>query len=201
MALPPFVLKQLAKPSGLFGRLILNRLNKANQGMNALPLRLLPVTSSGRVLEIGFGGGALLGEILRQQPASLVGVEASDLAVKVIGNRHRKEIQRGDLELVLSDAASLPFQDNSFSRIYCVNVVYFWPEPEEVFRELRRVTAPDGRFALCYQRFGPDEGISFEPAKIEKSLIEAGFSAAETIADEDSSNGQFFCTIATRTDA
>ncbi len=60
MSLPRFISKQLANPAGLIGRLVLNRLNKANHGMNEFLLSQLPIASTDHGLEIGFGGGGSL---------------------------------------------------------------------------------------------------------------------------------------------
>lgn len=198
MSLPRFILKQLAHPAGLLGRLVLGRLNKANRGMNALSLRSLPVSSSDHALEIGFGGGDLLDMILRAGALSVYGVETSDLAANLVSNRHRHTIDQGVLKLVVSDAASMPFENERFSKIYCVNVIYFWPDPDKVFREINRVTAASGQFALCYQAHGPDQVARFDPMQIEQSLLQAGFASVETIPCQDKWNGRYFCTIAGR---
>lgn len=199
MSLPTFVLKQLAHPAGLLGRLVLHRLNKANRGMNELSLSLLPVSSADNVLEIGFGGGDLLDMILCEGPSSVVGIEASDLAVNVVSDRHRQMVDQGALKLLGSDASSMPFEDGRFSKIYCVNVIYFWPDPDRVFREINRVTAVSGHFALCYQEHGPDQGTCFNASQIEQSLMDAGFTSAETTTCQDKWNGSYFCTIASKT--
>jgi len=56
-----FFSRQLAKPSGLFGRLFTARwLEKTNVGMNALTLDSLALGENDRLLEVGFGSGYLL---------------------------------------------------------------------------------------------------------------------------------------------
>lgn len=198
MSLPRFIQKQLASPAGWLGRLVLKRLNKANRGMNELSLGLLPVSSGDTVLEIGFGGGDLLDRILCEEPASVVGVEKSELSADVVRTLHRQTIEQGVLKLLAADAASMPFENERFSKIYCVNVIYFWPEPDRVFREISRVTAASGRFALCYQEYGPERSVRFNPLQIERSLIDAGFASARTTSSQDRWNGLYFCTIANK---
>ena len=199
MSLPKLILEQLANPAGLTGRLVLHRLNKANRGMNELPLRVVPISNTDHALEIGFGGGALLDKILSAGPSSVVGVETSDLAIRVVSSRYRHAIGRGKLKLVRSDAASMPFNDGAFSKIFCVNVIYFWPDVDQVFQELCRVTATSGQLAMCYQQRGPDQVISYNPSQVEQSLIDAGFTSAATTAGEDKWNDRFYCTVASKT--
>jgi hypothetical protein len=51
--------RQLAKPSGLFGRMIVGRLlDRANHAINSLVYETLESDSKAQVLEVGFGGGA-----------------------------------------------------------------------------------------------------------------------------------------------
>ena len=55
--LQKFIARQLAHPTGWFGRRFTARwLNKANLAMNELTLEQLSTSSEDRILEIGFGG-------------------------------------------------------------------------------------------------------------------------------------------------
>ena len=55
-----------------------------------------------------------------------------------------EEVIQGKVELVLGDAACLPYQDNIMDRIFHCNCYYFWPDVEQVCRELYRVLRPGG---------------------------------------------------------
>jgi protein-L-isoaspartate O-methyltransferase len=81
MAYSERILRQLGNPSGMLGRFVLWRLNRVNSGMNQVALAALALSEGDRVLEIGFGGGALLDEMIVQRKALLVaGAERSQLA-------------------------------------------------------------------------------------------------------------------------
>ncbi len=140
--------------------------------------------------------GALLNMILDEGPSSVTGVETSDLAIDVVSRRHRQAIEQGELKLVRSNASAMPFEDGEFSKIFSVNVIYFWSNSDQVFQEINRVTATPGHVALCYQQQGPDKKDTFNPSQVERSLMSAGFSSTETTTAQDKWNGLYFCTIA-----
>jgi hypothetical protein len=57
---PPFLARQLARPSGFFGRFVMGRfLNRTTAAHNAMVLEDLAVESTSRVLEIGTRRGGV----------------------------------------------------------------------------------------------------------------------------------------------
>jgi hypothetical protein len=59
MHAPSFLARQLAHPSGFFGRQVISRfMNRSTAGHNAMVLEDLEVGPASRVLEVGFGGAA-----------------------------------------------------------------------------------------------------------------------------------------------
>jgi tRNA G46 methylase TrmB len=79
MAFARFMARQLARPSGLFGRLFLAPLwNRRNSALNDIAFDQLVVRTDDRVIEIGFGGGYLLDRIAQvATDGFLAGVDAS----------------------------------------------------------------------------------------------------------------------------
>ena len=65
--LHPFIARQLRAPSGLVGRHVVARIwNRHNQILNDASLELIKPRRGDRLLEVGFGGGYLLGRLLDQ---------------------------------------------------------------------------------------------------------------------------------------
>ena len=195
MPLPGFVVRQLAKPAGILGRIILWRLNKANHNMNAMTLDALAIEDRDRLLEIGFGGGALLEGMLRRGPESVAGVEISDVALARAQRRLAHAVASGKLELVAIEHENLPFNPGTFSKVCCVNVVYFWDDLSAMLSEVHRVLQAEGRFVLCYQQSGPNDRRT-PPDRVERSLEDAGFQILATHGEHDKHNGDYFCTTA-----
>ena len=64
-ALDRFVAQQLHSPSTVVGRLVLGRLwNRRNRALNGAAFEALALRPGDRVLEVGFGGGYLLGRMV-----------------------------------------------------------------------------------------------------------------------------------------
>ena len=158
------------------------------------------------MLEVGFGGGDLLGRIAeRVVQGSIAGVDFSPEMVEVCARRFAPLIAQGRLELHCASAESLPLGSAHFTKACTVNTIYFWPDPIGPFREMHRVLVTGGRLVVC---FNPPQtlkkvpytkyGFSFyEPAEVQKLLVDAGFHDIKMVGGS-SSLGEFMCAIATR---
>ncbi|HKY31796.1 MAG TPA: methyltransferase domain-containing protein [Candidatus Polarisedimenticolia bacterium] len=145
--------RQLRRPSGLVGRLVTAPwLNRTNAAMNGLVLRLLDLRPADRILEVGFGGGELLGQIARWTPRGLAaGVDHSAAMVARAERAMAPLARAGRVQLHLAGSAALPFAGGSFDKACAVNVVYFWPDPAGSLAELRRVLVPGGLLLLGFR--------------------------------------------------
>jgi len=157
MKLPQFLAKQflsrqLAHPSGFLGKYIMGRvLNRSTSAHNSLVLNQLAVQPTDRVLEVGFGGAALLGKIVQQASGGFVaGVELSEVMVANAQVRFRAELTAGRLEIQQGRVESLPYPNAHFNKACTVNTVNFWPDLALCFAELCRVIRPGGRLILGY---------------------------------------------------
>jgi len=130
------------------GRLVLWRLDRVNGGMNDFTLEALAPEADDRILEVGFGGGALLGQLLASGAARVAGTDVSEVALSRARKRYTAVADR--LQLALCGETALPFADAAFTKACAVNGIYFWPEIGGRLAEFRRVLEPGGRLVLCY---------------------------------------------------
>ncbi len=101
-------------------------------------LSYLPENS--RILEIGAGTGANF----RFYPSCAKAV-AGEISYKML------EIAKGKtdfIELVQTDAETLPFAANSFDAAFATLVFCSIPNPENAFREVQRIVKPNGKIIL-----------------------------------------------------
>jgi SAM-dependent methyltransferase len=97
-----------------------------------------------RVLDVGCGPGALLGELVRRlRGPSIVGVEPSAPFVEAARARHEA------VEVEIGAAEKLPFPDDSFDASLAQLVVHFMSDPAAGLAEMARVTRSGGTVAAC----------------------------------------------------
>lgn len=70
------------------------------------------------------------------------------------------------VELIHQDAQRLPFEDDTFDAVTCLEALEFMPDPDRVLGELIRVTRPGG-LILITNRKGPDARLM--PGKTQSS--------------------------------
>jgi ubiquinone/menaquinone biosynthesis C-methylase UbiE len=97
------------------------------------------------VLDVGCGIGLLFRRI-GYNVASLVGVDMSVKMLKMASMNSTRRIPR--VSLVRADADSLPFRDNTFTRVASVTVLQNMPDPSATVKEIARVTSIGGQVAL-----------------------------------------------------
>ena len=199
-----FTAAQLARPSGLYGRLIMGgQLDRLNGAMNDAVFARLAALEPGPVLEIGFGGGSLLRRLM-QSGRTVAGVDVSPAMTKRLQRQLRREVALGRADIRLGCAEALPFEAHAFQAVCAVNTIYFSPDLRLALREARRVLAPGGAHVVC---FNPEHELRKWPGHrhgftlysteaVERLLLDAGFQRVETRAFEDPVQGQVICLTA-----
>jgi len=102
--------------------------------------------------------------------------------------RHRRLVAEKRIDFRLGNSDRLPFDDQSFDKVFAVHTIYFWKTPLDHLAEARRVLKPEGRFVLGFRpaedaRFRathPNEVYHIRPeAEIAQLAGDAGFEAVE----------------------
>jgi ubiquinone/menaquinone biosynthesis C-methylase UbiE len=169
--------------------------------MNVLALRLLDVRPTDRILEVGFGGGALLAAILAVRPAKVIGIDVSEEMVARGRRRFRREIAEDRAQLSAGSVDSLPLGDASVDKACSLNSLYFWPDAAAAMRELARVVRPGGALILGFEapetlRAWPGHihgFVVYEPADLVRLAVQAGFGNAEVHEGLEPKFGKIYC--------
>lgn len=107
-----------------------------------------PLRPMGRGLEIGAGTGYFALNLLRR--GILTEVTCSDVSPGMLealsASAERLHL---DVETVLCDAQSLPFEDDTFDVVFGHAVLHHVPDLGQAFREFRRVLKPGGLVVFC----------------------------------------------------
>ena len=144
-----FFWKQFGKPSGLLGRYIGNGMARGNDYDASWTVSLLDIQPESRVLEIGFGPGVSTRFASEKASTGFVaGIDRSETMVQAARKRNASAIRAGRMELRQGDVASLPYPDEDFDRVFSLHSIYFWDNPVDCIKELRRVLKPGGLLAI-----------------------------------------------------
>jgi len=144
-----FIASQFRKPSGLFGRLIGNGMARSNEMEAHWTVDLLRLQPNMRVLEIGFGPGVGIQYAAQQVVEGHVsGIDYSHTMVQLASKRNSAAMKSDRVDLKQGEASSLPYDDETFDRVFTVHCIYFWVEPLACLREIRRVLRTNGILAI-----------------------------------------------------
>ena len=137
--------KQLGNPEGELGLAIAEGLNETNRHEYDGLIALLALKPGFKVLEIGFGNGRLVPELIRQaEGVTYTGIDISQTMVDVARRFNAPFVAAGRTRFHLAPAEHMPFEDAQFDRVFAIGVKHFWLDPAEPLAEVRRVLRPGG---------------------------------------------------------
>lgn len=138
-----------AKPEGEAGKAMLSRMNDSHFEVTGWALGLWTLNPNDVVLDIGCGGGMTLKRMSESlDDGVLFGVDYSDVSVQLSSELNQADVASGKLTISKGNVEELPFEDDKFDKIITVESFYFWPDPIENLKEVRRVLKPKGQFLL-----------------------------------------------------
>lgn len=198
---------QLGHPSGLVGRRVLVQTwNRRNRALNDTALQTLALQPHDRVMEVGFGGGYLLGLMAaRVTTGFIAGIDASETMASYCGQHYRPLIQAGRMRLYCAAAEAAPFAPALFDKACTVNSIFYWSDAARALRELSRLLKQGGVLVLCFtcRESLQDKGFArqglhlYDIGEVQAMLIAADFAriAVERLSDR---HREFWCVSATR---
>jgi ubiquinone/menaquinone biosynthesis C-methylase UbiE len=180
--------QQARRPNGFFGRLFGFSMSRINRQANAWTLAQLAIKPTDDVLEIGYGPGQAI-ELLTSMVTEgrIRGIDFSETMLDAATARNEAAIDDGIVELRVGDAAAMPYDSDGFDKVFCVNVIYFWPEPHRQLGEILRVLKPGGTLAIYMGDAAEMGGVRitqtgvfdlYPAADVVNMLSEAGFASA-----------------------
>lgn len=113
--------------------------------------------ASGRVLELGAGGGANLGFYDRAKVESVTGVDPSDELITLAQVR-MTAADSDFFHVEKGIAEALPFADDSFDTVLSTFTLCSVQDQAQALKEARRVLKPGGRLLFLEHGLSPDAG-------------------------------------------
>jgi SAM-dependent methyltransferase len=135
----------LGKPEGEVGSAVGEVLNRVNANITSAVYQRLMLRDNDRILEIGFGNGRLLPALMAlADDLTYVGLDRAQTMVDEATAHNAELVSAARASFRLGSAEAIPCKDESFDRVFAINVSYFWPEPVRALAEMRRVLRPGG---------------------------------------------------------
>lgn len=158
-----------ACPQGEYGERMLQRMNQSHLALAKWGLDLLDVRPYDRVMDIGCGGGAAIQYLAEQIPRiQLVGVDYSPVSVEKTKETNANLVASGQLKVIRASVSDLPCMSSGFDKIYGIETFYFWPDPVNDLKELRRVLKPGGKLMIINDIYDTETLTLEERANVAK---------------------------------
>jgi ubiquinone/menaquinone biosynthesis C-methylase UbiE len=145
----------MRKPQGKLGNIQLKSMNKEHTPVSLWGLKHLNIREDDVILDIGCGGGMNINR-MSKTARKVYGVDYSIESVKLSREVNRNFISEGKVEILEGNVQALPFEDNTFDIVTAFETVYFWPDIERSFGEVKRVLKPGGTFLIGMETNGSD---------------------------------------------
>jgi SAM-dependent methyltransferase len=118
----------------------------------------------------------------------VVGIDVSDLMVRLVRDRNRQAVTRGDVQVRLGDGGSLDLDGETFDRIFSVHCIYFWRDLQGTLAQLAAALRPEGKLVLAFRPEGDDIPARFRdptyrfprPDDVEGALRRAGLDLVQS---------------------
>jgi ubiquinone/menaquinone biosynthesis C-methylase UbiE len=148
MGLTSFLAKQARKPSGWFGRVVVSWiLNKANASLEDMSLELMDIKEEDEILKIGFGNGRMISNMAAKISfGKVIGIEISEDMIKVARKKNMPYIEEGKVKILKASVEEIPFDNESFDKVFTANTIYFWPDAQVDILEVKSVLKKGGTF-------------------------------------------------------
>lgn len=148
----------MRKPQGKLGNIQLKSMNKEHTPVSLWGLKHLNINPEDIVLDVGCGGGININRMAKDAK-KVYGIDYSIESVKLSREVNKKLIDNGQVEIHEGNVKDLPFEDDTFDIVTAFETVYFWPDIEKCFGEVKRVLKPGGTFLIGMESNGSDNFI------------------------------------------
>lgn len=208
MSFSDYFSRQAANPFGLFGRFVMSRIfNSGNVMLNSMVKDILSVEPNDHILEIGFGTGKLISELVgRLENGRIHGIDTSDTMVAMARKNNRKGLADGRVKLWHGSFEDMEGGEGAYDTVISVNTIYFWTSPGITANKIFQVLKPGGKLIIGFEDKAQMESkpISkdvfriYSTEEVKAMLFAAGFNREINIASETWNKLIYHCAVAVK---
>ncbi|SFW69935.1 class I SAM-dependent methyltransferase [Chitinophaga sancti] len=154
--------QQLRRPTGEDGVKMGVQMSKSNRLIYEMTLDFLHLQPGDQLLELGMGNGHFIPALFeKENNIQYTGLDISDIMVQEAITSNRDAIRAGRVQILEGTADSIPFDAAIFTKVFAVNVLYFWQPPAVTLQEICRVLQPGGELILAFRTRRTMEKLAF----------------------------------------
>tara|TARA_R110000868_G_scaffold206418_1_gene455143 strand:+ start:295 stop:951 length:657 start_codon:yes stop_codon:yes gene_type:complete len=143
------IASQLRQPSGEFAIEVGEKMNEGNLQINLNAIEALHLSNGDNLLEIGMGNGLFVKDILSKDGTiQYSGCDFSQIMVDEATMQNKEYVKAGRVQFYFASAVQLPFEDETFNKVFSINTLYFWEDPKLILAEMSRVLKPNGQIFI-----------------------------------------------------
>lgn len=191
--------KQLRMPTGNIGKIVAKMMNKRNAKFYSEIINYLDVKDNDKIFEIGYGPGLgikMLAEL--NIKCTINGIDFSELMFKEAYERNIKFINQLKVKLSYGDFLTEDFSKQTYNKVFCLNVIYFWKDLGVAFRKISSILENNGKFCIFMthesefqnKKFAKDF-CKYSVVNVSTALRNAGFSSVNYVFN----NGYFITAV------
>lgn len=140
---------QSAVPHGRSGRIVAKTMPMFHNLFYGPAAERLELDRDDILLDVACGSGVLL-DRYASGVQHVAGIDLSDIQIDLARRRLEDRIADGSAEIIVGDAAHLPWDDGTFTAASCVGSLDYFANPDAALREMYRVLRPGGRVVVTY---------------------------------------------------
>ncbi|PIN81090.1 hypothetical protein COV13_02280 [Candidatus Woesearchaeota archaeon CG10_big_fil_rev_8_21_14_0_10_32_9] len=124
--------------------------------------KLLQLTGTEKILDVGCGYGDMLGYIkAKYTKTTLVGIDNSENMIKTARSKYN------NIAFEVADVQKLPFKDKTFDVVIAKHMLYHVTNIKKAFKEIHRVLKPEGRLIISLNTLSSKSRANIEKYKQE----------------------------------
>ena len=144
------------------------RMERQHRWITEQAIDRMELGPSERILDIGCGEGWTCRLLSSHCPeGAIVGIDVSEEMIRLA---RRKSPEQGNALFTPGSAEEIPWAEDYFTRVICVESAYYWHSAEAVIREIFRVTAFGGRVYLVNSYYKENTYLHHLPEQLGVSL-------------------------------
>jgi ubiquinone/menaquinone biosynthesis C-methylase UbiE len=145
------IASQLKHPTGEKGIEMANMMHEVNNNMIRHAIQNLNISNGNIILELGHGNAGYLDFIFEKADRlKYYGLEISELMSQEARQKNRNFVSQKQAFFSVYDGNTIPFEAESFDKIFTVNTIYFWQDPEKFLLEIYRILKPKGTLCITF---------------------------------------------------